>query len=197
MIRRPWPSMLRTIYGDHERYKQDILERIPGVLFRRRRRAPRQGRLLLDHGPHGRRAQRRGHRLGTIEIESALVGHPSWPRPRSSGGRMSIKGQAVVCLRHAEERASAVAGIARTSCASTWPRRSARSRRPDDIRFTDALPKTRSGKIMRRLLRELARKGEVKGDTTTLEDYRRDRAIGCGAREGRRVITPCLAGAGI
>ena len=81
-----------------------------------------------------------------------------------------MKGQAIVGLCHAGRRPQAVEGVEGGAARSGWRRRLARWRRPDDIRFTDALPKTRSGKIMRRLLRELATGGEVKGDTTTLED---------------------------
>ena len=113
-----------------------------------------------------------GHRLSTMEVESALVAHDAvaeaargGPPGRSSRARRS---RAFVTL---EKGRQAHPGTERRTEASGWRRKSAALAKPDDIRFTDMLPKTRSGKIMRRLLRELATSGDVKGDVTTLEDF--------------------------
>jgi len=110
-----------------------------------------------------------GHRLSTMEVESALVAHPKVAEAAVVGRPDEIKGQAItafVTLQLGHEATDALKEELRG-----WVGKEIGSlAKPDDIRFTDALPKTRSGKIMRRLLRELAAGGEVKGDTTTLED---------------------------
>jgi acetyl-CoA synthetase len=110
-----------------------------------------------------------GHRLSTMEIESALVANPLVAEAAVVGRPDEIKGQAVAAF------VTLKAGVEPTDAAKNelrqWVAREIGAiAKPDDIRFTDALPKTRSGKIMRRLLRELATGGDVKGDTTTLED---------------------------
>jgi acetyl-CoA synthetase len=111
-----------------------------------------------------------GHRLGTMEIESALVSHEAVAEAAVVGRPDELKGQAVVAFvtlagsRQSSEELKAALRQHVTKEIGALAR-------PDDIRFTDALPKTRSGKIMRRLLRELAASGVVAGDTTTLEDF--------------------------
>ncbi len=111
-----------------------------------------------------------GHRLGTMEVESALVAHPKVAEAAVVGRPDDLKGQAIaafVSLESGNEPSEALKDELRK-----WVSKEIGSlARPDDIRFTEALPKTRSGKIMRRLLRELATHGEIKGDTTTLEDF--------------------------
>jgi acetyl-CoA synthetase len=110
-----------------------------------------------------------GHRLSTMEVESALVAHPKVAEAAVVGRLDDLKGQAIsafVTLKAGNAPAPEVA----TELRSWVAKEIGALARPDDIRFTDALPKTRSGKIMRRLLKEIAAGGEVKGDTTTLED---------------------------
>jgi acetyl-CoA synthetase len=111
-----------------------------------------------------------GHRLGTMEIESALVAHPKVAEAAVVGRPDELKGQAIaafVTLESGNEPSPELKDELRKWVAKEIGALA----RPDDLRFTDQLPKTRSGKIMRRLLRELATHGEIKGDTTTLEDF--------------------------
>jgi acetyl-CoA synthetase len=111
-----------------------------------------------------------GHRLSTMEVESALVAHPKVAEAACVGRPDEIKGQAIsafVTLEHGNMPSDDLKKELRE-----WVVKEIGAlARPDEIRFTDVLPKTRSGKIMRRLLRELATNGEVKGDVTTLEDF--------------------------
>jgi acetyl-CoA synthetase len=169
VIKRPWPSMLRTIYGDPERYKQQYWSQIPGVYF-----AGDGARLDEDGyfwllGRVDDVLNVAGHRLSTMEIESALVANPMVAEAAVVGRPDEIKGQAVsafVTLKAGQDPSEEVKNQLRQ-----WVAKEIGAiAKPDDIRFADALPKTRSGKIMRRLLREIAAGNEVKGDTTTLED---------------------------
>jgi acetyl-CoA synthetase len=174
VIRHPWPSMMRTVYGDDDRFRRTYWEHI----------APVEGQYLYFAGDGARRDEDgyfwvmgrvddvisvAGHRLGTMEIESALVSHPAVAEAAVVGKPDELKGEEVVAFvilegvflpsedldkelkKHVVEEIGALA-------------------RPGQIRFTDALPKTRSGKIMRRLLRSLAAGEEISGDTSTLED---------------------------
>ena len=112
-----------------------------------------------------------GHRLGTSEVESALVSHPKVAEAAVVGRPDEIKGQAPRGFRDAQERRHADAQISRKSCVLHVGQHIGAIAKPDDIRFAEALPKTRSGKIMRRLLKEIASGNAVTGDTTTLEDF--------------------------
>ena len=112
-----------------------------------------------------------GHRIGTMEVESALVSHPQVAEAAVVGRPDDLTGTAIVAFVTPQRGHDGWRPRSRASCARTSRRRSARSPSPTDIRFTDALPKTRSGKIMRRLLRDIAAGKETVGDTTTLEDY--------------------------
>ncbi len=169
VIKHPWPSMLRTLYGDPERYKEQYWSQIPGMYF-----AGDGARIDADGyfwlmGRVDDVLNVAGHRLSTMEIESALVAHPMVAEAAVVGRPDEIKGQAVsafVTLKAGQPPSDVVKNDLRQ-----WVAKEIGAiAKPDDIRFTDSLPKTRSGKIMRRLLRELATTGEVKGDTTTLED---------------------------
>ena len=111
-----------------------------------------------------------GHRLGTMEIESALVSHPTVAEAAVVGRPDELKGQGIVAFVTLEGTRTPSDELNQQLRAHVAKEIGALAR-PDEIRFTDALPKTRSGKIMRRLLRELAAGGAVKGDTTTLEDF--------------------------
>ncbi|MGC2544860.1 MAG: acetate--CoA ligase, partial [Silvibacterium sp.] len=170
VIRKPWPSMARTIYGDPERYVQAYWSEIPGSYFTgdgARRDADGYYWLM---GRVDDVINVSGHRLGTMEVESALVAHPKVAEAAVVGRPDEMKGQAIaafVTLDSGHEPSEALKNELRAWVAKEIGALA----RPDDLRFTDQLPKTRSGKIMRRLLRELATNGEIKGDTTTLEDF--------------------------
>ena len=174
VVKHPWPSMLRTVYGDSDRFRRTYWEHIP----------PKDDQHFYFAGDGARKDEDgyfwvmgrvddvisvSGHRLGTMEIESALVSHASVAEAAVVGRPDEIKGEDIFAFitlegdvepsdtlknelkQHVVEEIGAIA-------------------RPGDIRFSDALPKTRSGKIMRRLLRSLAAGQEVFGDTSTLED---------------------------
>jgi len=170
VVKRPWPSMLRTIWGDDERYRKQYWSDVEGYYF------TGDGARRDEHGYFwimGRVddvINVSGHRLGTAEIESALVSHPAVAEAAVVGRPDELKGSAIaafVTLEGGRRGGEELKGELRTHVAQEIGALA----RPDDIRFTDALPKTRSGKIMRRLLRELASSGTVAGDTTTLEDF--------------------------
>src|ERR1700686_1780106 len=171
VIKRPWPSMLRTIYGDPERYVQQYWSQIPGGTYFTGdgARKDKDGYFWIM-GRVDDVLNVSGHRVGTMEVESALVAHEKVAEAAVVGRPDEIKGQAIsafVSLEHGVEPTNALKEELKK-----WVAKEIGSlARPDDIRFTATLPKTRSGKIMRRLLRELASSGEVKGDTTTLEDF--------------------------
>ena len=111
-----------------------------------------------------------GHRLGTMEVESALVSHPSVAEAAVVGRPDDLKGQAISAFVTLESGTKASEGL-KKELKEHVAKEIGAFARPDDIRFTDTLPKTRSGKIMRRLLRDIAAGKETVGDTTTLEDY--------------------------
>ncbi len=169
VIKKPWPSMMRTIYGDPERYKAQYWSDIPGVYFTGDGAREDKDGYFWIMGRVDDVLNVSGHRLSTMEIESALVAHPKVAEAAVVGRPDEMKGQAVsafVTLESGSKPSPELKDELRA-----WVAKEIGSMaKPDDIRFTDTLPKTRSGKIMRRLLRELAAGGDVKGDTTTLED---------------------------
>jgi acetyl-CoA synthetase len=170
MIRKPWPSMARTIYGDPERYQKTYWSDVPGCYFTGDgARQDADGYFWLM-GRVDDVINVSGHRLGTMEVESALVAHPKVAEAAVVGRPDDLKGQAIaafVTLESGNQPSNELKDELRK-----WVTKEIGAlARPDDIRFTEALPKTRSGKIMRRLLRDLATHGEIKGDTTTLEDF--------------------------
>ena len=170
VVRKPWPSMARTIYGDPERYQQAYFADVPGCYFTGDgARWDSDGYYWLM-GRVDDVINVSGHRLGTMEIESALVAHAKVAEAAVVGRPDDMKGQAIVAfvtLDHGLEPSEEL----RQELRKWVAKEIGALARPDDLRFTQMLPKTRSGKIMRRLLRELATTGEVKGDTTTLEDF--------------------------
>ena len=170
VVRKPWPSMARTIYGDAERYQTAYFSEIPGSYFTGDgARCDVDGYYWLM-GRVDDVINVSGHRLGTMEIESALVAHPKVAEAAVVGRPDDLKGQAIaafVTLDEGYEPTDALKQELRQWVAKEIGALA----RPDDLRFTQMLPKTRSGKIMRRLLRELATTGTVTGDTTTLEDF--------------------------
>ncbi|MEZ5064675.1 MAG: acetate--CoA ligase [bacterium] len=168
VIRKPWPSMLRTIYGDPERYQQVYWSRFDGMYF------PGDGCKRDEDGYYwllGRVDDVMlvsGHNISTMEVESALVDHTGVAEAAVVGKNHDIKGQAIaafVTLRGSTHGGHDLREEIRTHVAE----KIGAIARPDEIYFTAELPKTRSGKIMRRLLRDIA-EGRALGDTTTLAD---------------------------
>jgi acetyl-CoA synthetase len=169
IIRKPWPGMARTIYKDPERYVKQYWSTIPGAYFSGDgARCDEDGYYWLM-GRVDDVINVSGHRLGTMEIESALVSHPKIAEAAVVGRPDKLKGQAIAAFVTLEARYTPSHELKEELRMWVTTQIGALAK-PDDVRFADALPKTRSGKIMRRLLRELAETGEVKGDITTLED---------------------------
>ena len=170
VIRKPWPAMARTIWGDADRYQKAYFADIPGsYMTGDGARCDADGYYWLM-GRVDDVINVSGHRLGTMEIESALVAHGKVAEAAVVGRPDDLKGQAIaafVTLEEGHEPSEELKQELRHWVAKEIGALA----RPDDLRFTQMLPKTRSGKIMRRLLRELATTGTVTGDTTTLEDF--------------------------
>jgi len=169
IIRRPWPSMLRTIWRDPQRYEEQYWKRIPGnYLTGDAARRDADGYYWVL-GRVDDVMNVSGHRLSTMELESALVRHPAVAEAAVVGKPHEITGQSVACfvtLKQGNWDHDKLAQDLRN-----WVAHEIGSfAKPEQIRFTDALPKTRSGKIMRRLLREIVTSNTVVGDVTTLED---------------------------
>jgi acetyl-CoA synthetase len=170
VIQKPWPSMLRTLYKDPERYVEQYWKRFPGIYFTGDGARKDKDGYFWIMGRVDDVINVAGHRLGTMEIESALVSHPKVAEAAVVGRPDELKGSALVCFV-TPRSGSAADETLRTELKAHVVKEIGALARPDDIRFTEALPKTRSGKIMRRLLRDIAAGKETVGDTTTLEDY--------------------------
>jgi acetyl-CoA synthetase len=170
VVRRPWPSMMRTIYGDPERYKKQYWSEIPGVYFTGDGARRDEDGYYWIMGRIDDVINVSGHRIGTMEVESALVAHDKVAEAAAVGINHEIKGQAVVAF--VTLKGDSVPGPElKDELRAHVGKVIGAFAKPEQIRFTDALPKTRSGKIMRRLLRDLAAGHEAVGDTSTLEDY--------------------------
>jgi acetyl-CoA synthetase len=169
VMTQPWPGMLRGIWGDDDRFKEVYWSKVPGkYLAGDNARCDADGYYWIM-GRIDDVLNVSGHRLSTIEIESALVSHPNVAEAAAVGRPDDLKGEAVavfVTLKSGEPD-----DRLREELKKHVRREIGALAQPDDIRFTGALPKTRSGKIMRRLLRDIASGKETVGDTTTLEDY--------------------------
>ena len=169
ILKRPWPGMIRSIWGDPERFKEQYWSKVPGAYFTgdaARRDADGYYWVL---GRVDDVMNVSGHRLSTMEVESALVRHPAVAEAAVVGKPHEITGQAVCCfvtLKKGEWNHDTLGKELRQWVAHEI----GAFARPEEIRFSDALPKTRSGKIMRRLLREIVTTNTVSGDVTTLED---------------------------
>jgi acetyl-CoA synthetase len=170
VIRKPWPSMTRAIYGDKSRYKKTYWSDYAGMYTAGDgARRDKQGNFWIV-GRLDDVLNVSGHRLGTAEVESALVGHPAVAEAAVVGRPDELKGQAVVAfvtLKQGIEGSPALQKELREHVGKVI----GAIAKPDDIHFAPMLPKTRSGKIMRRLLKELVTTGTVSGNTTTLEDF--------------------------
>ena len=169
IIRKPWPAMLRTIYGDPDRYVQQYWSHIDGVYFTGDGARRDQDGYFWIMGRVDDVVNVAGHRLGTMEVESALVSHPLVAEAAVVGRPDDLKGQAIAAFVSLEGGVKA-ADTLKQELRDHVAKEIGAFAKPDDIRFTDSLPKTRSGKIMRRLLRDIAAGAETIGDTTTLED---------------------------
>jgi acetyl-CoA synthetase len=169
VMKQPWPSMLRTLYGDHDRFLKTYFSEIPGCYFAGDGARQDEDGCFWVMGRVDDVLNVSGHRLSTMEVESALVSHPLVAESAVVGFPHEIKGEGICCFvtlttgdgddalkQQLKEHVRKQIGALAT---------------PDMIRFTSALPKTRSGKIMRRLLRDIAAGRERVQDTTTLEDY--------------------------
>ncbi|MFN7931221.1 MAG: acetate--CoA ligase [Blastocatellia bacterium] len=170
VIKKPWPAMLRTIWGDDERYQKQYWSEIPGHYFAGDGARRDQHSYFWIMGRVDDVLNVAGHRLGTAEVESALVSHPLVAESAVVGRPDDLKGSAIVAFVTLEGGRQGNDEL-KNELRNHVAKEIGAIAKPDDIRFTDALPKTRSGKIMRRLLRELAASGKVAGDTTTLEDF--------------------------
>jgi acetyl-CoA synthetase len=171
VIRRPWPGMLSTLYHDPGKYKEAYWSQIPGMYFSGDGARRDEDGYFWILGRVDDVINVSGHRLGTAEVESALVSHPAVAEAAVVGFPHSLKGEGIfafVTLTKSDGRTP------NDELAKELQEHVGRQigpiARPDEIRFTDFLPKTRSGKIMRRLLREIASGSSARGDTTTLED---------------------------
>lgn len=170
VLRQPWPSIMRTIYGDPERFEKQYFSEFPGIYFTGDGARRDEEGYYWIMGRVDDVINVSGHRLGTMEIESALVSHPKVAEAACVGRPDDLKGQAIcgfVTLEQGLEPSEAL----REELRKHVVKEIGALARPDEIRFSEALPKTRSGKIMRRLLRDIASGSESTGDTTTLEDY--------------------------
>ncbi|MBZ9715174.1 acetate--CoA ligase [Deinococcus multiflagellatus] len=166
VIKRPWPSMLRTVYGDDERYRKTYWGEIEGVYFAGDGARRDQDGYYTVVGRVDDVLNVSGHRLGTMEIESALVSHPSVAEAAVVGKADDVKGECVVAFVLPQSGFTVDPKVLRAHVSKEIGALA----RPDAIYIADALPKTRSGKIMRRFLRQIAAGKTIEGDTSTLED---------------------------
>ncbi|WP_171410479.1 MULTISPECIES: acetate--CoA ligase [Myxococcus] len=168
-VTRPWPSMLRTVYGDPDRYVRTYFNELPGMYFTGDgARTDADGYIWLM-GRVDDVVNVAGHRLGTAEVESALVAHETVAEAAVVGRPDDLKGTVLVAFVTLKQGNTPSDALKKTLAAHVG-REIGAIARPDEIRFAEALPKTRSGKIMRRLLRDVAAGKQASGDTTTLED---------------------------
>ena len=170
VIKKPWPAMLRTIYGDDQRYREQYWSQIEGVYFAGDGARRDADGYFWIMGRIDDVINVAGHRLGTAEIESALVSHEAVAESAVVARPDDLKGSAIVAFVTLEGGRTPTDPL-KEELRQHVAKEIGALARPDEIRFADALPKTRSGKIMRRLLREIATSGSVAGDTTTLEDF--------------------------
>jgi len=168
VIKQPWPSMLRTLYGDHQRFKETYFSTIPGSYFAGDGARKDEDGYVWIMGRVDDVLNVAGHRLSTMEVESALVAHERVAEAAVVGFPHDIKGEGICCFvilktgKGNEQLEKELIAHVRKHIGPLAT--------PDRICFSDALPKTRSGKIMRRLLRDIAAGRESVGDTSTLDD---------------------------
>jgi acetyl-CoA synthetase len=169
VLREPWPSMLRTIWGDDDRFRKAYFSDVEGCYFTGDGARCDEDGYYWVVGRIDDVLNVAGHRIGTSEIESALVSHPAVAEAAAVGRPDDLKGQALVVfvtLKPGNPVGPELVKVLGDHVAKEI----GKFAKPDAIRFTDALPKTRSGKIMRRLLKDVAAGRESTGDTSTIED---------------------------
>ncbi|MFZ9887538.1 MAG: acetate--CoA ligase [Myxococcota bacterium] len=169
VITKPWPSMMRTVWGDDERFRETYWSQIPGCYFTGDGARRDEKGYFWVMGRVDDVVNVSGHRLGTMEVESSLVGHDDVAEAAVVARPDEITGQAIVAFVTVRKGVATGPALSQ-ALKDVVAREIGAFARPAEIRFADALPKTRSGKIMRRLLRELATENRVVGDTTSLED---------------------------
>jgi len=168
LLKKPWPAMLRTIYGDPERYVQQYWSKFPGKYMTGDSARRDEDGYFWIIGRVDDVIKVSGHRLGTAEVESALITHPAVAESAAIGLPHELKGQAIYCfvlLKPGQTASAELAEELRQHVAKTM----GAIARPEEVRFVDKLPKTRSGKIMRRVLKARAQ-GLPEGDLSTLEE---------------------------
>jgi acetyl-CoA synthetase len=170
VLRKPWPGMLRGIWGDPKRYKETYWSRFPDTYFAGDGAHRDQRGYFWIMGRIDDVMNISGHRIGTMEVESALVSHEDVAEAAVVGREDAITGTAIVAFVTPKGHVTASAELG-AELRNHVARQIGAIAKPAEIRFTDALPKTRSGKIMRRLLRDIASGAAAVGDTTTLEDF--------------------------
>jgi len=177
VVKHPWPGMARTIFGDDERYTSVYWSEFPpnsehnGMYFTGDGARKDDDGYFWIMGRVDDVVNVSGHRLGTAEIESALVSHPSIAEAAVVAKPDDIKGNALIAFVTVMKDRSIDLDALKNELINHVAKEIGSIAKPDDIRFTESLPKTRSGKIMRRLLREIVTGGVISGDTTTLEDF--------------------------
>ena len=167
-VTQPWPGLTHGVYGDPERYVKTYWSKWPGTYFTGDGAKRDKDGYFLVIGRVDDVLNVAGHRIGTMEVESALVDHPSVAEAAVVGTSHEIKGQAITAFVTIKESASSSVDLVQKLKDHVVKKIGALAR-PESIIFTAELPKTRSGKIMRRLLRDIAN-GKVMGDVTTLAD---------------------------
>ena len=170
VIRKPWPSMLRGIWGDPKRYEEIYWTEVKGSYVTGDGARQDEDGYFWIVGRIDDVLNVAGHRIGTAEVESALVSNQKVAEAAVVGRPDALKGQALVAFVTLKSGIKAEAGLSE-ELRNHVAKEIGAVAKPDDIRFAEALPKTRSGKIMRRLLKQVAAGVEIKGDTTTLEDF--------------------------
>jgi acetyl-CoA synthetase len=169
VIKKPWPAMLRTIHGDSDRYVRQYWSQVPGAYFTGDSACKDKDGYFWLMGRVDDVISVSGHRLSTTEVESALAAHDKVAEAAVVGRPDELKGQALAAFVTLEPGCRPTPELKEEL--RTWVAQEiGELARPDDIRFTDVLPKTRSGKIMRQLLRDLATGEEMEGDVSALED---------------------------
>jgi len=170
VLTQPWPAMMRTLYNDPERYKENYWSRFPGKYFTGDAATRDEDGYIWCLGRVDDVINVAGHRLSTMEVESSLVRHASVAEAAVVGAPHELKGQAIHAFVTLKKDAPMGDGVSEEL--REWVAHEIGAlARPERIHFVLSLPKTRSGKIMRRLLREIVTTHSVSGDTTTLEDY--------------------------
>ncbi|WP_437956941.1 acetate--CoA ligase [Sorangium sp. So ce119] len=169
VLKKPWPSMLRTVWGDDDRFRRQYFSDIEGCYFTGDGARRDEDGYYWVVGRIDDVLNVAGHRIGTAEIESALVSHPAVAEAAAVGRPDDLKGQALVVFVSLRPGFAAGPEL-QGKLAEHVAKEIGKFARPDAIRFADALPKTRSGKIMRRLLKDVAAGRAMTGDTSTLED---------------------------